>query len=327
VPALENHLGPWLSGFSGRPRERSSVLFDDPDRDELHPNEAPHRKRDSKKRTSEKRTSEKSTSDVHSSSTYIDAWGGFGVRTGTPNTDLPPPGPFQTASAPLFNLPASTALLSAQRHTPKSDQDRYGEQVVWDLLAFQSFDGSFKVDSLDQLKDLGHEFALTVRKLEFDIHFQVAMSIAIVVLLEEKFQFCRDLWVLMRDKARAYVDQNLPHGPVKDRLYRSTKYALRLVQLPMSKPWAGSGSPIVSQSAHMQPVGWIRGPTDISHPKRKEKPEPEMLDSGSRLTPPVAAVVHGISRKRVALETASVDTEHLPFPSFSEILLGRGHSL
>jgi hypothetical protein len=146
-------------------------------------------------------------------------------------------------NTPSFNLPASTALLLDQMHATKSDQNKDGEQVIRNLLAFQSFDGSFNVDSLDLLKDLlGDEFALAVRELQRHVHFHVAANIAILVLLEEKFQFCRDLWVLMSDKAGTYIDQNLLHGLAKDRLYQSTKDRLQPVQPPISMPSAGIGS-------------------------------------------------------------------------------------
>jgi hypothetical protein len=111
---------------------------------------------------------------------------------------------------PQSNLPASTSLLQTERRDALTTEEKEGRQMVQDLLVFQSSDGSFhfgKHGALDELDTLlGKVFVSFVENLvTVKVDVKSAATAAIVALLEEKFQFCEDLWVMMAKKAREYL--------------------------------------------------------------------------------------------------------------------------
>lgn len=164
--------------------------------------------------------------------------------------DMSPPPPTSTrffnaeTIAPSFNLPASGALISGQKSAVKTDEEREGEDLVANLLIFQKFDGAFRFSDQNQVESLlGDDFGFAIKDLALKPEFQgvdmgLITSIAIVVFLELKFRFCEDLWVLMVDKARAYVDGKLSEESIftlKETLYELTELQLVDVKIATSK--------------------------------------------------------------------------------------------
>ncbi|KAK4072838.1 hypothetical protein Purlil1_13231 [Purpureocillium lilacinum] len=126
----------------------------------------------------------------------------------------------QTASAPVFNPPASTFLMDSGRSAPKTEEELAAERFVRDILTFQRSDGSFRFRDDEELKgSLGPSFFVVVTALlRYMATDQcpeptkrlLAVAAAAVALLEEQFAACRALWVLMASKARDYVTRNAP---------------------------------------------------------------------------------------------------------------------
>ncbi|KAI9767283.1 MAG: hypothetical protein M1839_004549 [Geoglossum umbratile] len=109
--------------------------------------------------------------------------------------------------APRSNLPASTSLLQTGRRDAQTPEEKDGEQLVRRLLVFQSFDGSFQANRVHELEQLlGESFiSFTSHLVTETVSLESAVTAAIVALLEETFQFCKDLWVMMVTKAKEYL--------------------------------------------------------------------------------------------------------------------------
>ncbi|RYP73875.1 hypothetical protein DL771_003317 [Monosporascus sp. 5C6A] len=120
------------------------------------------------------------------------------------------------------------ALTSAQVVTSTS-QPNVREQTVRNLLAFQSFDGSFDIKDEDAEEVVGKEVAGAIcsatkkvralaneglRRLRTTaaVHRRLAATAAVLLFLEKNFQECKDLWELMRSKGMAYIRNHLPAG-------------------------------------------------------------------------------------------------------------------
>ena len=128
----------------------------------------------------------------------------------------------QTASAPVFNPPASTFFMDSGRSAPKTEEELAAERFVRDILTFQRSDGSFHFRDDEELKgSLGPSLfgVVTARrrylagdKCPEPTKRLLAVAAAVVALLEEQFAACRALWVLMAGKATDYVTRNARHG-------------------------------------------------------------------------------------------------------------------
>jgi hypothetical protein len=138
-------------------------------------------------------------------------------------------------SAPIHNPPASTAILPTETNTPKSTEDVEKESLVRRLLTLQSFDGSFLFTEGHLESSFGKEFCTATHELELNLHqisinqaekYKVAVAIAIIVELEERYQSCRDLWLLIVEKARHFVDIWLG-GFEKENLFEFVKDLLK----------------------------------------------------------------------------------------------------
>ncbi|KAJ4175810.1 hypothetical protein NW767_015662 [Fusarium falciforme] len=110
-------------------------------------------------------------------------------------------------SAPIFNPPASTSLVHNVRPAAKTPDELAAEQFIYRLVHVQLSDGRFSFSDDDSVKTtLGLPFLRLVTSLRSKlISIDPAVTIAIVALLEEQFQSCRDLWVLMVRKAADYI--------------------------------------------------------------------------------------------------------------------------
>lgn len=99
---------------------------------------------------------------------------------------------------------------------PKTEEELEAEMLVRDLLGFQKSDGRFVMNDRDVMESLGSSFLklLTELKTRMDAldgkknRVQMATTVAVVALLEEQFQGCRALWVLMAGKAKDFIAAN-----------------------------------------------------------------------------------------------------------------------
>jgi hypothetical protein len=146
--------------------------------------------------------------------------------------------PEREIQTPNFNAPASTWTIPARSAALKSAQDTANEAMVNRLVNFQSFAGSFGFDfSLNEANDLfGNSFVQVIETLQTNealVQYSstspaiLAATIATIVLLEVRFQSCKDLWTLMVSKARAYVDGHVPKDH-REVLYKLAKNQLLL---------------------------------------------------------------------------------------------------
>lgn len=118
-------------------------------------------------------------------------------------------------SAPIHNPPASTAIFQTGAIT-KSDKDIGDQSRVRRLVALQNFDGSFHFDGEGHIESFfGKDFCTAIHEIELNLYkisinqaekYKIAVAIAIIVELEESFQSCKDLWLLIVKKARHFVD-------------------------------------------------------------------------------------------------------------------------
>jgi hypothetical protein len=217
---------------------------------------------------------------------------GFDFGNSSTNLDNPWNFPTSTITAPSFNLPASGALISNQKSAVKIDEEWEGEDLVANLLIFQKFDGAFRFNDQNQVETLlGDDFGFAIKDLALKPEFQgvdmgLITNIAIVVFFELKFRFCEDLWVLMVNKARAYVDGILLEEGIltpKETLYELTELQLVDIKIPTSKsktqteaqpetlPSTETGRPALLMS--------------ITCPAPRKRPNSRSL-SRERLTPP-----------------------------------------
>jgi len=179
-----------------------------------------------------------------------------------------------TIYTPWANIPTSTAMLSTDTITPKSAEEREKEELIRKLLVFFSFNGSFKFGNLEDVKNLlGDDFSQVVCALQGKIDFNLAVTMAIIVLLEAKFQSCKDLWSLISKKAREYVNHEFRDQGHKEQLYRSVKDSLHSIRLPLTTELAiPKGRSLMSFfSSRLRRAGQIRLPV---WPNRKSRRMP-----------------------------------------------------
>ena len=137
-------------------------------------------------------------------------------------------------NAPSSNLPAASSLLYNPFEKPKSRERQEDELTVRNILCYQSYDGSFSLHPThDMDKVLGEGFMTAFRKIEraFDRNRHLALTAAIIIVLELKFQSCKDLWSLVVDKARAFVERNVRRATCPE-LLQLARGHLRGVKLP-----------------------------------------------------------------------------------------------
>ena len=109
-------------------------------------------------------------------------------------------------SAPRYNPPASSALLTASTPPIKPEDVKKAETYVRRVVRFQRSDGCFVFPTQDNAKkSLGPEVFSIVDDLLAEVSFNMAVTMALVVLLEERFQQSKDLWLLVVEKAKNYV--------------------------------------------------------------------------------------------------------------------------
>ncbi|KAJ3548385.1 hypothetical protein NM208_g1043 [Fusarium decemcellulare] len=135
---------------------------------------------------------------------------------------------FEAASAPIFNPPASTSLVRDVRPVAKSPDELAAEQFIRQLVLVQLPDGRFSFSDDDSVKaTLGLPFLCLVTSLRRKLNsFDLAVTIAVVSLLEEQFQGCQDLWVLMVRKASDYIT-GCNQGAIVEELQQEARQGVR----------------------------------------------------------------------------------------------------
>lgn len=108
--------------------------------------------------------------------------------------------------------------------------EQFVRRVVW----FQISDGRIEFPSIaDAELTLRPEiFRLVEDLLAQDADFTTAVTMVIIVLLQERFMKCEALWLLMVDKAKAYIrSQGGYHGPRGNfSLMEGARISVRLIQ-------------------------------------------------------------------------------------------------
>ncbi|KAH7152707.1 hypothetical protein EDB81DRAFT_789514 [Dactylonectria macrodidyma] len=131
-------------------------------------------------------------------------------------------------SAPIFNPPASTSLMRKVNQSGKTPDEVAAEKFIGRLLLKQTYDGRFSFSEDESIKaTFGLPFLLLVISLRGKLNdFDSVLAIAIVALLEEQFQSCRDLWVLIVRKAVEYITR-CDLGPVLEELQQEARKSVK----------------------------------------------------------------------------------------------------
>jgi hypothetical protein len=119
-----------------------------------------------------------------------------------------------------------------------SAQDTANKELIGRLLSFQTSTGYFVFDIflMDANALFGKIFVEAIKTLNTSkVLIQrpsnnaaiLAATIATIILLEVRYQSCKDLWILTVSKARSYVDVQVPKGDRED-LYKLAKSLLVL---------------------------------------------------------------------------------------------------
>jgi hypothetical protein len=138
--------------------------------------------------------------------------------------------------APVFNPPASTSLLQNVGPAAKTPEETASEEFVHGLLIFQKSDGCFAFGNESTVKKaLGPSFLSVVIGLKANLDvFDTVVTVALVALLEEQFQICQALWVLMVQKARDYISA-CSLGPTADVLMQEARGYMKSIPLVMQE--------------------------------------------------------------------------------------------
>jgi hypothetical protein len=138
--------------------------------------------------------------------------------------------------APVFNPPASTSLLQHVGVAAKTAEETAAEEFVRGLLVFQKSDGCFAFSNEKTVKTtLGSSFLSVVTGLEAKLDvFDTIVTIALVALLEEQFQICQALWVLMVRKAKDYISA-CSLGPSADALMQEARNRIKSIPSVMQE--------------------------------------------------------------------------------------------
>lgn len=140
--------------------------------------------------------------------------------TGQPICSIEEP---MEVAGPSDTEPRVLSLLKAPRKDSTAS-NKSNSEYIFLLLKAQRFDGTFHFSSQAEAEAmLGAEVTAALRDLMSEKFPEVLVyTAAVVVLLERDFTSCQALWVLMRDKASAYLqkhgDEHLNKATVKEKL-------------------------------------------------------------------------------------------------------------
>jgi hypothetical protein len=239
-------------------------------------------------------------------------------------------------SAPIHNPPASTAIFQTGANT-KSDKDIGDELRVRRLVALQNFDGSFLFDGEGHIESVfGKDFCTTIHEIELNLYqisinqaekYKIAVAIAIIVELEESFQSCKDLWLMIIGKARHFVDIWLG-GFEKERVFDFAKDLLALNNFARAElgfnnqPPADRAEDQTREIAARDYAATTLADTTTSSTKSQTKPEELYFLSNSVLDSPADGLDEN-SRSLIQYLTPDDGTSSSTPPKKSSWRLGR----
>jgi hypothetical protein len=153
--------------------------------------------------------------------------------------------------APRYNPPASSALLSTSAAPIKPEDVKEAEALVRCVIQFQQSDGCFDFRTHENVKKtLGQEVFNIVTELLVEVSFKMAVTITLVALLEERFEQCKDLWLLVVQKAKDYVAAHGRWGGIGgnfSRIERAGRRVQKIKKLPL-----GEGDEIAKEDLRVE---------------------------------------------------------------------------
>ncbi|KEY72814.1 hypothetical protein S7711_04404, partial [Stachybotrys chartarum IBT 7711] len=119
-------------------------------------------------------------------------------------------------SAPHSNIPAASAMLDSPLPPSWGTEDVEKETFIAKLLSYQDFDGAFSIPESDVEQLFGARFLVAVGKLKTALERKfglwgspelpgVALSAAVIAILERHFGSQKALWVLIAEKTRMFL--------------------------------------------------------------------------------------------------------------------------
>jgi hypothetical protein len=121
----------------------------------------------------------------------------------------------------------------------KPEDVKKAETYVRRVVQFQRSDGCFEFPTQDNAKKcLCPEVFSIVNDLLAEVSFNMAVTMALVGLLEERFQQCKDLWLLVVEKAKNYVRSQGNYfgiGGNFSRMERAGRLAGKIQKLPLDE--------------------------------------------------------------------------------------------
>ncbi|KAI0120915.1 VIT-domain-containing protein [Hypoxylon sp. NC0597] len=184
-------------------------------------------------------------------------------------TMLRPSGSRKTPPASLTDKSCLSGDMTKQnsnqqqaKSTSKADGETLGrhKKFVADLLTYQNFDGSIKVDAS---RILGPSLAAVAQEIETHIiknsivsdtsSATLAYTIVAVVILERDLSDCKDLWHLMRMKAVNYIAAQIGKESKKDEMIKFTEERLAGKELPLSDAATDSTAQVTEVTVDLNP--------------------------------------------------------------------------
>ena len=231
-------------------------------------------------------------------------------------------------------------MLDTTGRQPKTAEQLKNEEFVRSLVAFQNAHGSFDISNWDNehspiCQEVRQGIYYAISRLESrtgEFH-SVATTIVIVTLLQEKFPSCKDLWKLITEKARLYVETAMLSSSSLAMLEHEARCALSdafetkdivnyLTTLPQSKPSRrmrfGSLSLLPSQVRTSELSQRIKALHPVKGLLRALKPvPPSSRDSeDTKATSPVKSPVLGkLGDSRDARQQQTLPTAKVALPS------------
>jgi hypothetical protein len=146
---------------------------------------------------------------------------------------------------PRNNPPAATSMMEPTAAQPCSAEETAQKEFLTRLVASQRYDGAFCIQDTRALLSgetmralFGDQFLMLLQKIETRAlpllvgHGTMAtLTIAIMVVLDLHFQQCKDVWELMYDKAKQYLDRH--YRQEYPRLEREARTILQSFIKPM----------------------------------------------------------------------------------------------
>ena len=138
---------------------------------------------------------------------------------------------------------------------PSSAKENAQKEFLTQLVASQRYDGAFCFQDTRELLSgktmqalFGDQFLIILQKIEtralppevgcIEDSTTATLTVAIMVLLDLHFQHCKDLWELMYDKAKQYLDRHYRQE------YPSLEREARTILQPFIEPMPQGSGPV-----------------------------------------------------------------------------------